>query len=91
MDLRAALEAVRAELPAMAHMGTLKHVYGLAARLAAWRVLQQGGDAQARAQLSLAAAELELELRGFADSEARSRLAHEVPWNRDVMQALQAS
>ena len=91
-DLDAALQAVRAELPAMAQIGTLSGTYGLAARLAAWRVLRQGGDsqapAQASAQLALAAAELEQDLQGFADSEVRERVSREVPWNRDVVEAV---
>ena len=91
-DLDAALQAVRAELPAMAQIGTLSRTYGLAARLAAWRVLRQGGDSQApvqaSAQLALAAAELEQDLQGFADSEVRARVSREVPWNRDVLEAV---
>ena len=91
-DLDAALQAVRAELPAMAQIGTLTGTYALAARLAAWRVLRQGGDSQApvqaSAQLSLAAAELEQDLQGFADGEVRARVSREVLWNRDVLEAV---
>ncbi|HLL18472.1 MAG TPA: adenylate/guanylate cyclase domain-containing protein, partial [Rubrivivax sp.] len=61
-DLAAAVQAVHAELPAMAEIGTLNTSYGLAARMAAWRVLHRGGDAQASKQLALAAAELDREL-----------------------------
>ena len=87
-DLGAALQAVRAELPAMAEVGTLAHSLGLAARLAAWRVLRQGEDAQAPVQLALAAAELERDLQGLADGEVRQRVLREVPWMRDVQEAL---
>ncbi|MDP3223507.1 MAG: hypothetical protein Q8M96_10255, partial [Rubrivivax sp.] len=87
-DLGAALQTVRAELPAMAQVGTLEHSFGLAARLAAWRVLRQADDAQAPVQLALAAAELERDLRGLADSEVRQRVLRDVPWMRDVHEAM---
>ncbi|HZF80000.1 MAG TPA: hypothetical protein VEZ89_09425, partial [Rubrivivax sp.] len=87
-DLAAALQAVRDELPAMSEIGTLNASYGPAARMAAWRVLHRGADAQASRQLALAAAELDLELHDFADTDVRARVTREVPWNREVIDAL---
>ncbi len=87
-DVQAALQAVRAELPAMTQAGALSAgEYTLAARLAAWRVLHRAGDAQAPAQLALAEAELQQVLDGFADPEVRARVAQAMPWHRDVLEA----
>ena len=87
-DLQAALQAVQAELPAMALAESLSAgQFLLAARLAAWRVLQQAGDAQAPVQLALAEAELQNLLDGHADPAVRQRVAQNVPWHRDVREA----
>ena len=88
-DLQAALQAVEAELPALQERDALATTYfGLAARLAAWRVLDRAGHAAAAKQLALTAAEAEHVLTGSGDPETQSRLARNVPWLRDVMNAL---
>jgi hypothetical protein len=87
-DVQAALQAVRAELPAMTQAGALSAgEFPLACRLGAWRVLHGSGDSQAPAQLALAEAELQQVLDGFADPEVRARVAQAVPWHRDVLEA----
>jgi len=87
-DVQAALQAVRAELPAMTQAGALSAgEFALTARLAAWRVLHRAGDAQAPVELALAEAELQQVLDGFADPEVRARVAQAVPWHRDVVEA----
>ena len=60
---------------------------GLAARLAAWRVLRRAGNPAAADQLALALAELEYKLSGFANARVRERVASQVPWHRDVLDA----
>jgi hypothetical protein len=88
-DASAALRAVRAELPALVQAGAMEGTtYALAARLAAWRVLDRGGDPAAAAQLALAEIELQQVLDGFADSAVRDRVAHDVPWHRDILEAV---
>jgi hypothetical protein len=90
-DVQAALQAVRAELPAMTQAGALSAgEFPLATRLAAWRLLHGAGDAQAPAQLALAEAELQQVLDGFADPEVRARVAQAMPWHRDVLEAVAA-
>ena len=87
-DLEAALQAVRAELPAMAQAEALSGTaYPLAARLSAWRELHRARDPQAPVQLALAEAELQHVLDGFDDTAVRQRVLHRVPWNRDVLEA----
>lgn len=88
-DLADAVQAVHAELPALAQAGALSGApFALAGRLAAWRVLQRAGDAAAPAQLALAEAELQHELDRFDDEAVRQRVAQEVPWHRDVLDAV---
>ena len=87
-DVDAALQAVRAELPAMAHAEALSGTpYPLAARLSAWRVLHRARHPQAPGQLALAEAELQQVLDGFDDPAVRQRVAQRVPWHRDVLEA----
>jgi class 3 adenylate cyclase/tetratricopeptide (TPR) repeat protein len=89
-DVATGLQAVHAELPALAQMGVLSGApFDLAGRLAAWRVLQRAGDAAAPAQLALAETELQQYLDGFNDEAARQRVAQDVPWHRDVLDALE--
>jgi class 3 adenylate cyclase/tetratricopeptide (TPR) repeat protein len=89
-DVAAGLRAVHAEMPALAQMGALSGApFALAGRLAAWRVLQRAGDAAAPAQLALAEAELQQHLDRFDDDAVRQRVAHNVPWHRDVLDALE--
>jgi len=88
-----ALETVRAELPALVFAdggvdGLAGARFSLAARVAAWRVLQRAGDPAAAEQLALAAAELDRRLAGFAAAEVRERVRTEIPWHRDVVEAL---
>lgn len=86
---RAALAVVQAELPALQAQGALATVsLGLAARLAAWRVLARAGEAAAAGQLALATAELRQVLAGFSEPEVRRRVAEAIPWHRDVLDAL---
>ena len=87
-----ALQSVRAELPALALQDALVGAkFGLAARVAAWRVLQRAGDPAAAAQLEMAAAELERQLAGFAAADLRERVRSRVPWHHDVVEALAAA
>jgi tetratricopeptide (TPR) repeat protein len=89
-DIAAALQAVHAELPALAQAGALSGApFALAGRLAAWRVLRCAGDAAAPAQLALAEAELQKYLDRFDDEAVRQRVAQDVPWHRDVLDALE--
>lgn len=81
---------MRAELPQLAEQDSLAGGrYALSARLSAWRVLQRAGDPAAAAQLALAGAELQHRLGAFADPDLRARVARNVPWYRDVAQALE--
>ena len=84
-----ALQAVRAELPALALQDALAGAkFGLAARVAAWRVLQRAGDPAAAVQLEMAAAELDRRLQSFAAAELRERVRSAIPWHHDVVEAL---
>ena len=84
-----ALQSVRAELPALALHDALVGVkFGLAARVAAWRVLQRAGDPAAAVQLEMAAAELDRRLQSFAAADLRERVRSAIPWHHDVVEAL---
>jgi len=86
--LAEALEAVRAELPAMQGHRTLgNNEFWMAGRTAAWRVLQLAGDPAAATQLALAADEFEHHLSGFGDMAVRERVAQSAPWYRAVFDA----
>ena len=100
----AALQAVRAELPALGFKNGLADRladgladglagarFGLAARMAVWRVLQRAGDPAAAAQLALAAAELDRRLARFDAADLRERVRSAIPWHRDVVEALAAA
>ena len=88
-EVEAARQAVLAEWPALQGRGALDMAsYAIAARLAAWRVLQRAQDPAAAVQLELAAAELAHKLSGFSDPAVRERVAQTVPWHRDVLDAL---
>ena len=87
-EVEAARQTVLAELAAAECEVPLKGEFGLAARLAAWRVLHRAGDPAAAGQLALAAAELEQALSGFDEPHVRERVAHVIPWHRDVVEAL---
>ncbi len=87
--LATALQAVLAELPCLQQAQALATApFGLAARLAAWRVLHRAGHAAAAAQRALAAAELAQALDAHADPAVRARVCHALPWHRDVAEAL---
>ena len=62
--------------------------FGLAARVAAWRVLQRAGDPAAAEQLALATADLDRRLARFAVAELRERVRSAIPCHRDVVEAL---
>ena len=84
-----ALQAVRAELPALALQDALVSVkFGLAARVAAWRVLQRAGDPAAAVQLEMAAADLDRRLQSFAAADLRERVRSAMPWHHDVVEAV---
>ena len=89
----AALQAVRADLQALVQAdgaadGLAGAKFGLAARVAAWRVLQRAGDPAAAAQLALATADLDRRLARFAAAELRERVRSAIPCHRDVVEAL---
>lgn len=88
-DCDAGLQAVLAELPCLDAVDALDTAdFGLAARLAAWRVLHRAGHPAAAGQLALAAIELERHLNGFSDPVVRDRVRNTIPWHRDVVEAL---
>jgi len=88
-DINVARQAVLAELPALQERDALAATeFGLAARLAVWRVLHRAGEPTAAGQLTLAAAKLEQVLNGFSDPAVRERVRNTVPWHRDVVEAL---
>ena len=88
-DSDAGLQAVLAELPFLDAVDALDTAdFGLAARLAAWRVLHRAGHPAAAGQLALASAELEQRLNGCGDPLVRNRVRNTIPWHRDVVEAL---
>lgn len=88
-DGDAGLQAVLAELPFLNAVNALDTAdFGLAARLAAWRVLHRARHPAAAGQLALASAELEQRLNGFSDPVVRDRVRNTIPWHRDVVEAL---
>lgn len=87
----AALQAVRAELPALVLPDAMTGVrFGPAARVAAWRVLQRAADPAAAVQLALASAELNRRLASIADAAVRERVRSAIPWHREVVDAVAA-
>ncbi|KPF47592.1 hypothetical protein IP87_00655 [beta proteobacterium AAP121] len=85
----AALRSVLAELPFLQQAQALATApFGLAARLAAWRVLHRAGHPAAAQQRALAAEELAQALNAHTDPAVRARVCSVLPWHRDVAAAL---
>ena len=86
-----ALALVHAELP---HIGTVEAFwYGphaLAARWAAWQVLDSAGDAAAPAQLELAWAQLQRHARRSADPDVQAHVLQADPVHREIVAMWQA-
>jgi hypothetical protein len=91
-DVEGARQAVLAELSSLQQRDALAAAsFALAARLAAWRVLDRAADAAAVEQLALGAAELERHLAGFSDPAVRERVRTSMPWHRDWVEAIAKS
>ena len=86
-----ALALVEAELPALEAEDVLHScTSGLAARAAAWRVLQAAGDVRAPRALEAAMTELRLRTEKIRDTAARQRMLDGVPLHREITAAWEA-
>ena len=79
---------LEAEMPALeGSAGLLASDFGLAARMAAWRVLHAAGDARAASQLMLARNGLDALVRHIADPQTRERVLTLPSLHREITAA----
>ncbi len=87
-NLSQATSLIEIEMPVLEASGTLPASdEGLAARMAAWRVLDAAGDARAASQLMLARNGLDDRLRHIADPQTRERILTLSPLHREITAA----
>jgi hypothetical protein len=87
-ELSRAMSLLEGEVPALEASSALPASdFGLAARMAAWRVLRAAGDARAASQLTLARNALDDRVRHIADPRTRERVLTLSPLHREITAA----